>query len=95
MPMQVTSNSGDPMNVAIYIRVSTQEQKQHGISVDAQESACRQWVQDNHHALVGVYNDAGLSARAKLACRNSGYDPADHFADAGKMIDIGSGAKRH
>lgn len=59
------------MNVAIYIRVSTQEQKQHGISVDAQESACRQWVQDNHHALVGVYNDAGLSARAKYKKRSA------------------------
>ena len=32
--------------------------------------------------------------RAKLACQNSGYNPADHFADVGKMVDIGSGAER-
>lgn len=32
--------------------------------------------------------------RAKLACQNSGYDPTDHFAEVGKMVGIGSGAKR-
>ena len=32
--------------------------------------------------------------RAKLACQNSGFDVSDHFADVGKMVDIGSGAER-
>ena len=32
--------------------------------------------------------------RAKLACKNSGFAVEDHFADAGKMVDIGSGAER-
>lgn len=32
--------------------------------------------------------------RAKLACRNSGYDPADHFADVGKTIDMPKGAHK-
>lgn len=32
--------------------------------------------------------------RAKLACKNSGYEVDDHFADVGKMVDIGSGAER-
>lgn len=32
--------------------------------------------------------------RARLACQNSGFDAADHFADVGKMVDIGSGAER-
>lgn len=32
--------------------------------------------------------------RAKLACANSGYDVDDHFADVGKMVEIGSGAQR-
>lgn len=32
--------------------------------------------------------------RAKLACKNSGYAVEDHFADIGKMVDIGSGAER-
>lgn len=32
--------------------------------------------------------------RAKLACKNSGFETEDHFADVGKMVDIGSGAER-
>ncbi len=32
--------------------------------------------------------------RAKLACKNSGFSVEDHFADVGKMVPIGSAAKR-
>lgn len=32
--------------------------------------------------------------RAKIACQNSGYLVADHFAEIRKMVDIGSGAER-
>ncbi|CAK7043187.1 MAG: hypothetical protein DELT_02915 [Desulfovibrio sp.] len=32
--------------------------------------------------------------RAILACRNSGFEVADHFPEVGKMVEIGSGAKR-
>lgn len=32
--------------------------------------------------------------RAKLACKNSGYESADHFADVGKTIDMPKGAKK-
>lgn len=32
--------------------------------------------------------------RAKLACKNSGYVVDDHFADVGKMVEVGSGAYR-
>ncbi len=59
------------MNVAIYVRVSTQEQKLHGISVDAQVTACRAWAEERNHRIVDVYNDAGLSARAKYTKRPS------------------------
>lgn len=32
--------------------------------------------------------------RAMIACKNSGFDPEDHFADVRKMVGIGSGAQR-
>ena len=32
--------------------------------------------------------------RAKLACKNSGFEVDYHFAVVGKMVDIGSGAER-
>lgn len=32
--------------------------------------------------------------RARLACKNSGINPEDHFADVSKMVEIGSGAVR-
>lgn len=39
-------------------------------------------------------NFAEAVERAKLACKNSGFAIEDHFADVGKMVDIGSGAER-
>lgn len=32
--------------------------------------------------------------RAKLACQNSGFSIADHFAEVSKMVELGSDAKR-
>jgi len=32
--------------------------------------------------------------RAKIACETSGFSISDHFANVGKMVDIGSGAAR-
>lgn len=32
--------------------------------------------------------------RAMLACKNSGFDIADHFPDVRKMVELGSGSKR-
>jgi DNA-damage-inducible protein D len=39
-------------------------------------------------------NFAEAVSRAAAACRNAGYDPADHIGDANKMVRIGSGAQR-
>lgn len=51
------------MRVALYARVSTEEQKNHGYSIDAQISALRAWSASNNHSIVGEYIDAGISGK--------------------------------
>lgn len=48
---------------ALYVRVSTQEQKLYGISIDNQADALKKFCEENNYAVVDVYNDAGISAR--------------------------------
>ena len=35
-----------------------------------------------------------MLVRAKESCENAGEQILDHFADAGKMVKVGSGAER-
>ena len=51
------------MRVALYSRVSSDEQAKHGISIEAQREALRKWAKDNGHNIVGEYVDPGISAR--------------------------------
>lgn len=51
------------MRAALYVRVSTQEQKLHGLSVDSQIEALQKYCLDNGISVAGIYNDAGISAR--------------------------------
>ena len=55
--------------VAHYVRVSSEEQKRHGISVDSQIAALREYSEEHRHLVVGLYNDAGISARKKFTRR--------------------------
>lgn len=48
---------------ALYVRVSTAEQKKFGMSVDSQIDALRKYCKDNDYIEVDVYNDAGHTAR--------------------------------
>lgn len=57
------------MKVAIYARVSTEEQAKHGLSIDTQLDNLRQWAKDNGHTIVDEYVDAGVSARKAPAKR--------------------------
>lgn len=57
------------MRVAGYPRVSTEEQKKHGVSIAAQEKALRDWADEHGHTYVGSYNDAGISARSRYTKR--------------------------
>lgn len=49
--------------IAAYVRVSTEEQKRHGLSIEAQRAALTEWADRNHVKILDFYDDAGISAR--------------------------------
>lgn len=61
------------------------------------ESGVEFWLARDLQHLLGYTkwdNFLGVVGKAKTACEVSGHDIADHFADVGKMVDIGSGVRR-
>ncbi len=48
---------------AIYIRVSTQDQAQHGFSLDAQEDSLKNYAQAIGYDIYKIYRDEGKSAK--------------------------------
>ena len=55
--------------VFLYVRVSTEEQAIHGLSIGAQTEALEAWAKKEGHKVVGVYTDAGISARKPASKR--------------------------
>ena len=55
--------------VFLYVRVSTEEQAIHGLSIEAQTAALEEWAKSNGHQVVDIYTDAGISARKSAAKR--------------------------
>ena len=55
--------------VFLYVLVSTEEQAVHGLSIEAQTAALEGWARANRHRVVGVYTDAGISARKPASKR--------------------------
>ena len=54
---------------ALYIRVSTEEQAMHGLSLTAQRDTLTQYAQKNGLKVVGIYTDEGITARKKYRNR--------------------------
>lgn len=73
--------------VAAYIRVSTQEQKLHGISLDAQRAKLEQYAKDNNMRIVEWYMDEGVSGR-KLIKNRPELQRMIHDAEEGKFQRI-------
>lgn len=48
---------------ALYIRVSTEEQARHGLSLEDQRTSLIKFAKANKMKIVGIYEDAGISAR--------------------------------
>lgn len=63
--MQNNDINSEKLNAALYLRVSTEEQRVRGLSIEAQESTLRDWAKAHGYKIVEVYNDAGISARKK------------------------------
>lgn len=61
--------STEILRVALYIRVSTEEQAMHGISLVAQEDSLTRYARDRGFKIVGIYRDEGNSARKPVLKR--------------------------
>lgn len=48
---------------ALYIRVSTEEQARHGLSLPEQKTSLEEYVAKHEYLIAGIYEDAGISAR--------------------------------
>lgn len=55
--------------VAAYVRVSTTEQKLHGLSLDAQKMKLTEYAEKNHMHIVEWYVDEGVSGRKLIRKR--------------------------
>ena len=51
------------MRAALYIRVTSEEQARHGLSLQEQRDALIRYAKANKMTVVGIYEDAGISAR--------------------------------
>ncbi len=55
------------------------------------------WLARDLQYLLGYTkwdNFLNVVSKAKTACEVSGHSVPDHFADVGKMVDLGSGSQR-
>ena len=57
------------LRVALYPRVSTEEQAAHGYSLELQEEALVRYANDHGYKIVGIYRDEGNSARKPIMKR--------------------------
>ncbi len=61
------------------------------------ESGIEFWLARDLQHLLGYSkwdNFLNVVSKARTACEISGHQVADHFADVGKMVDLGSGSQR-
>ncbi len=55
-----------PVQVALYIRVSGEEQKIRGLSLEAQQERLEQYARERGWIVVGIYIDAAKTARKRM-----------------------------
>lgn len=57
------------IRVAIYLRVSTEEQAIHGYSLETQETELLAYAREKGYKIIGIYRDEGFSARKPVLKR--------------------------
>lgn len=57
------------LRVALYIRVSSEEQVRHGYSLNSQKERLIEYCKQMHYKVVDIYADEGKTARTKLKNR--------------------------
>lgn len=62
-------DAGLATRAALYIRVSTDEQALHGLSLEAQRAALEKYAAENGYKVIDTYIDAGKTARKALSQR--------------------------
>lgn len=60
----IPSSAEEPKRAALYIRVSTDEQAEEGMSLDAQRKALELFCQQQEYVAIECFTDAGESARS-------------------------------
>lgn len=60
---QISHLPGNVLRVALYPRVSTEEQFLRGYSLQTQEEVLTQYANDHGYKIIGIYRDEGHSAR--------------------------------
>ena len=71
---------------ALYIRVSTDEQARHGLSLGEQRADLERYANAHHYTIVGIYADEGSTARKALSRRKELQRLLDDVRD--DKIDI-------
>ena len=64
-------NEAAPLRVALYVRVSGQEQAIKGLSLEAQQESLEEYARERGWVIVGVYIDAAKTARKSLGKRTN------------------------
>ena len=69
--MKKENQQQSPLRVALYVRVSGQEQAIKGLSLEAQQEDLEEYARERGWVIVGVYIDAAKTARKRLGKRTN------------------------
>lgn len=72
------------MKAIAYLRVSTDKQAEHGLGLDIQAKAIRDWAKAGGHKVVATYRDEGVSG-------SNGLDTRPGLQEAFRAVEAGEG----